>query len=43
VGVGIALGSTALDRCPAFGADHGGTVTIDELVAAVTNALLGCS
>ena len=41
-GVGVALGTQPLDACPAFDANHNGTVTIDELIAAVTNALSGC-
>ena len=41
-GVGVALGTQPLDACIAFDANHSGTVTIDELIAAVTNALSGC-
>jgi hypothetical protein len=39
IGVGIALGDTAVDGCPRFDADGSGTVTIDELLAAVGAAL----
>jgi len=41
-GVGIALGSTALDSCPAFDGGADGAVSIDELIAAVNAALGGC-
>ena len=41
-GVNIALGSSSVDVCPAFDRDLSGNVTIDELVAAVSNALNGC-
>lgn len=39
LGVRIALGSAALDDCPAFDRDGNGTVGIAELVAAVAAAL----
>jgi hypothetical protein len=41
-GVNIALGSAGLDTCPEFDADRNGTVTVDEIILAVNNALLGC-
>lgn len=40
--VGIALGNSTLDACGAIDRDGGGSVSIDELVAAVSSALLGC-
>lgn len=42
VGVNVALGSSALDACPAFDADEDGEVAINELIAAVNAALNGC-
>ena len=42
-GASIALGNTPLDACPSFDTDGSGSVTIDELLAAVNAALLGCS
>jgi glucose/arabinose dehydrogenase len=41
-GVNIALGSRALETCPAFDPNGTQRVTIDELIAAVTGALEGC-
>ena len=41
-GVNIALGTSSVEVCPAFDRDLSGNVTIDELVAGVTNALNGC-
>ena len=41
-GVGIALGSARVDRCPAADGDGDQAVTIAELVAAVNAALSGC-
>ncbi len=43
IGVNIALGSLPLDRCPAFDPTGNGGVEINELIAAVSNALNGCS
>jgi len=42
-GVNIALGTSPLVQCEAFDRDQGGTVSVDELVAAVRNALEGCA
>ena len=42
-GVNIALGSAALDACPAFDGSGDGTVAINELIAAVNAALAGCA
>jgi YVTN family beta-propeller protein len=42
VGVQLALGVLPIDRCPAFDAHPDGAVTIDELTAAVQNALNNC-
>jgi len=42
MGVGIALGTTALDQCQAFDCNGTGRVTVDCLVQAVHNALDGC-
>ena len=42
-GVNIALGSAALDTCPAFDADADGGVAINELIAAVGALLNGCA
>jgi hypothetical protein len=41
-GVGVALGSLPIDACRADDIDSDGHVGINELVAAVTNALEGC-
>jgi hypothetical protein len=41
-GVNIALGSLAMNECPAFDANSDHKVTVDELVAAVNAALNGC-
>jgi hypothetical protein len=40
--VNIALGTLALDACDAFDGNTDGAVTVDELIAAVNNALSGC-
>jgi hypothetical protein len=40
--VNIALGILAVDECPPFDRDMSGTITVDELVAAVQSALAGC-
>jgi hypothetical protein len=40
--VNVALGSFPIDRCQAADADSSTTVTVNELVAAVLNALHGC-
>jgi len=40
--VNIALGTTPLSACTAGDADHSGDITIDEMIAAVNNALNGC-
>ena len=42
LGVNIALGSAAVDDCPAFDENGNGMVGINELIAAVNNALGGC-
>lgn len=42
IGVNIALGAVSVDTCAAFDTNHDRTVTVDELVAAVQNALNGC-
>jgi hypothetical protein len=41
-GVNIALGTADVAGCLNFDRDRSGTVTIEELVAAVRNALNGC-
>jgi hypothetical protein len=41
--VSIALGSQPIDRCRALDLSGNGRVEISELVAAVNNALNGCS
>jgi hypothetical protein len=41
-GVNISLGTAELETCPSFDADHSGKVTVDEIVVAVNNAVLGC-
>jgi hypothetical protein len=41
-GVSIALDLQPLDGCPTFDGDSDGSVAINELVAAVNNALNGC-
>jgi hypothetical protein len=40
-GVGIFLGNAAVSRCPACDRDRSGSVTVDELVAAVAFAING--
>jgi hypothetical protein len=42
IGVNILLGSQPIENCPAFDPNHTGTVTVEELVQAVNNALEGC-
>ncbi len=42
-GVNIALGALPIGRCPDFDPGGSGTVTIDEIIAAVSNALAGCA
>ena len=42
-GVNIALGSIAVDQCPAFDCNGTGTVTVDCLIRAVNSALAGCA
>lgn len=42
VGVQIALGSFALSVCPTFDANGDQQVTVDELLLAVWNAMVGC-
>ncbi|HUI24589.1 MAG TPA: hypothetical protein VL403_00790 [Candidatus Kryptonia bacterium] len=42
LGVNIALGNAALDRCRAFDRDQSHIVSVDELVAGVNDALNGC-
>jgi hypothetical protein len=41
-GVNVALGSAALDQCPAFDCTGGGPVTINCLIKGVNDALAGC-
>ncbi len=43
VGVNIALGRAALDACFAFDLNRDRSVTVDELVGAVSSALCGCN
>lgn len=43
LGVNIALGTTALATCPPFDRDDNDTVSVNELIGAVQNALAGCS
>jgi hypothetical protein len=40
--VNVALGVLGPERCRALDAGRDGTVTIDELIAAVANALTRC-
>ena len=42
LGVRAVLGEAPIDDCRAMDGDGSGTVTVDELVAAVTGALQGC-
>ena len=42
LGVNIALGSAALSACPAYDANATGGVGVEELIAAVNDALQGC-
>lgn len=41
-GVSIALGTAALESCPAFDLVDDGAVTVDEILTAVNAALIGC-
>jgi hypothetical protein len=41
--VNIGLGTTALQTCEAGDANGDGQITVDEILAAVNNALSGCS
>lgn len=41
-GVNIALGTAALESCPAFDSDRNGRIGIEELVGAVNSSLSGC-
>jgi hypothetical protein len=43
LGVNIGLGVTAMESCPSCDHNRSGTVSIDELLRAVTNALDGCT
>jgi hypothetical protein len=42
IGASIALKTAAVDACPAFDTDGNGAVEVDEIIAAVGNALAGC-
>lgn len=42
IGVGIGLGTAAVDVCPAFDVDGNRSVSVDELIRAVDYALRGC-
>jgi hypothetical protein len=42
VGVGMAIGSTPLERCAAFDRDGDGQLAVAELIAAVGNTIEGC-
>jgi DNA-binding beta-propeller fold protein YncE len=42
LGVNIALGRASVEQCMAIDANGDGSVTIDELLKAITNALNGC-
>ncbi len=42
-GVSIALGNATITECSALDQDGSGTVSVDELITAVNNALNGCS
>lgn len=42
-GVNIALGTLSVAECLSFDTDGSGTVTVDEVVRALTNALSGCA
>ena len=41
-GMGVALGRVSLDTCPSFDADEDGFISVNELITAVNNALVGC-
>ena len=40
--VNIALGNAGVSTCMAGDANHDGQITIDEILTAVSNALIGC-
>jgi len=40
--VDIALGNTPISTCGAGDANHDNQITIDEILTAVNNALIGC-
>jgi hypothetical protein len=40
--VNIALGTTGVSDCEAGDANHTGTISVDEILTAVNNALNGC-
>jgi hypothetical protein len=42
IGVSVALGTAAVDACPAMDGDGNGQVAISELIAAVASLLEGC-
>jgi hypothetical protein len=42
LGVDIALGLESTEVCPAIDANHSGTASVDEIVAAVAGAVEGC-
>ncbi len=42
-GINIVLGQSDVSSCPAIDADGDGTVTVDEIIRAVANALNGCA
>lgn len=43
-GISIALGNYGFttETCPSFDVNDDGQVTVDEIITAVSNALLGC-
>jgi hypothetical protein len=41
-GINIALGTISVEACSPFDTDGNGTVTVDEVIAAVNRALMGC-
>ena len=43
LGVNIALGNSIAEACPPMDIDGSGTVTVNELVLAVSSVLNGCS
>ena len=40
--VNVALGNTAIASCDSGDGNHDGQITVDELLAAINNALHGC-